>query len=286
MARDRPVRRTRIGARLAVPDRHQPLPERAARQRAPADATCQREPLVRPSPPASASRSGSSLTPMRCSRARRPRARPGGALRDARSRSRWRSSPGSSTCRPASAQCSCSATCSASRPPRSPRCSRRARPSVNSALQRARATLDAAPARQTASARRCRASARERELLARFAEAFEARRHRRRGGAADRRRAADDAARSRSSTRGARRSAAFLRRPLRDPRRAAASASSPRGPTASRRSVIYIDDAQAPIGALLRDPRARPRRRPDRGADALRRQRMLPYFGLPRTLRS
>ena len=68
---------------------------------------------------------------------------------------------------------SCCATCSAFTPLRSRRCSTSSEASVKGALQRARATLDA---RMPARGRELRAlteSARERELLGRFAAAVE-----------------------------------------------------------------------------------------------------------------
>ena len=67
----RRVRGARLGPHLAVPDRHQPVPERASlRQPAtrPRSGTCPE--LNRPSRPASARSSGWSPTPTPCSRAR------------------------------------------------------------------------------------------------------------------------------------------------------------------------------------------------------------------------
>ena len=71
LARPRAVRGARVGAGLAVPDRHQPLARRAAGDPAPPGrpARCPRC----PSRPAGASRSGSSPTPTCCSTASRTR---------------------------------------------------------------------------------------------------------------------------------------------------------------------------------------------------------------------
>ena len=102
----------------------------------------------------------------------RPRARPRGALRAARGdRARVRRRP-PAPARRASARRSCCATCSASAPPRSPRCSTSREASVKGALQRARATLDDARCRDRERAPLPDSPA-ERELVARFADAFE-----------------------------------------------------------------------------------------------------------------
>ena len=93
------------------------------------------------------------------------RRRPGrGGGRHA-SRSGSRSSPRCSTCRPASARCSSCARCCAGRPARWPSCSTPASASVNSALQRARATLgDDRPRRRRSSHGRRRAAGAARPL--------------------------------------------------------------------------------------------------------------------------
>ena len=95
------------------------------------------------------------------------------ALRDAGRRWAWPSSPGSSTCRRTSARCSCCATCSAIAPPRWRTCSTASEASVNSALQRARAALDSRLPAGRPRAGAAAPLAAERELVARFAEAFQ-----------------------------------------------------------------------------------------------------------------
>ena len=127
-----------------------------------------------PEPTRRASRSGSSPTPTSCSRAsptrlpdRRRATRPG-------RRSRWRSSSACSISRRSSARCSCCATCSASAPGRSPRCSTPAR----------RRSTACCAARVQRSSRACPATGRERaplpnsrlerDIVGRFADAFEA----------------------------------------------------------------------------------------------------------------
>ena len=90
-----------------------------------------------------------------------------------RRRSGWRSSSPCSSCRRASAPRSCCATCSAFAPPRSPTCSTRATPRSRAPCSGpGRRSDEAAPA-PTAIARRCPNSARERELVGRFADAVE-----------------------------------------------------------------------------------------------------------------
>ena len=89
------------------------------------------------------------------------------------SRSGWRSSRRFSSCRRASGRCSCCATCSASRTPRSRTCSTRATPRSRapcSAPGRSCATQVGAGDRERAPAPN---SARERELVGRFADAVE-----------------------------------------------------------------------------------------------------------------
>ena len=81
------------------------------------------------------------------------------------------SSPRSSTCRRSSARCSSCAKCCAGRHPRSPSSSTRSVASVNSALQRARATLDDAAPQPTDQLEPM--DAEQRELLGRYVDAFE-----------------------------------------------------------------------------------------------------------------
>ena len=129
----RDVRRQLAGPRLAVQDRHERLPRRAPADRAAPDA----RPHVRrgavadalPRPPARRDRAGR----RRARRRRRRRARPSSS----------RSSPRSRSCRRASGRRSSRATSSAGRRPRRRRRSRPPSPAVNSALQRARATMQA-----------------------------------------------------------------------------------------------------------------------------------------------
>ena len=162
-----------VAAHVAVPDRHQPLPQRAARQRRGGRATCSTlGPPDAPEPTRWASRSGSSPTPTPCSTASPTAPTAPTSLRDQGGGRRWPSSPASSACRPTSAPCSCCATCSATAPPRWRRCStpprRRSTARCSGRAPRSSAARPAAP-----SARRCRARATERELLGRFTDAFE-----------------------------------------------------------------------------------------------------------------
>ena len=126
-----------------------------------------------PSRPAGASRSGSSPTPTSCSRGSRTRLRDRRRATRPRRRSRWRSSSAFSISRRSSARCSCCATCSASAPRRSPRCSTTSEASVNSLLRRARAAFES----RLPAAGRERAplpnSKLERDIVGRFAEAVE-----------------------------------------------------------------------------------------------------------------
>ena len=128
--------------------------------------------VTRRSPRAGSSRLARAV-PRRPAR-RASRTAPPGRRRATRpgSRSSWRSSPASSTCRPASARRSCYATCSASTPPRSPTCSTPARP-----RSKAPSSAPGQPSRRSRPAERERAprpnSARERRLVGRFADAVE-----------------------------------------------------------------------------------------------------------------
>ena len=141
--------------------------------------------------------------------------------------------------------------------------------SVNSALQRARAALDAAPARPTA--RRCPDSPRRaRRCVARFADAFER-------GDVDAVVAllTDDAWMTMPPEpheyQGRPAIAAFLRDRGRLDAPGAASGSCRRAPTASPRSAYYLDDPQRRVGARRRAPRAHARGR--------RRSRAITRFG-------
>ena len=88
-------------------------------------------------------------------------------------RSSWRSSAPSSTCRPASAPWWCSATCSASAPPRSPRCSTLARPRSRAPCSAPAQLSERGCRTPTASARHGPSSASERRLVGRFADAVQ-----------------------------------------------------------------------------------------------------------------
>ena len=155
-------------AHLAVPDRDEPLPERAARRLAPPATRSSLAGATRPSPRAWASRCG-------CSRySGRPATE---RLRGARGgRARVRHRPPAPPAH-ASARRSCCATCSASAPPRSPRCSTRAPPRSTAACSARAPTLETrVPPRRPRA--RPAARPRERAIVARFADAFEARRRR------------------------------------------------------------------------------------------------------------
>jgi len=125
-----------------------------------------------PTPARRRSRSGSSPTPTSCSRT--SRTAPRGRRRATRpgSRSSLRSSSPSRACRPASARHSCCVTCSASAPPRSPTCSTPVRP-----RSRAPSSAPSGPRSAPAGRDRDRAprpnSARERQLVGRFADAVQ-----------------------------------------------------------------------------------------------------------------
>ena len=119
LARPRAVRGPRIAARLAVPDRHQPL------------AGC---PAGEPAPPEDPQRMTATPEPTRYGDAiwlepfpdvlleGIPDQAPGPEARyEAGRRSRWRSSSACSISRRSSARCSCCATCSGSAPARPPR---------------------------------------------------------------------------------------------------------------------------------------------------------------------
>ena len=193
LARPRRVRGARVAADVAVPDRDQPLPERAARPRAPAPETPVRPiggPVARARPPRRAELAGA--VPRGPAR-ELPDARPGRkrATRSGR-RCRWRSSPPCSSCRRGSGRCWCCGTCSASEPPRSATMLDTTEAPSTSALKRARATLEARAARpRERAAAGLAAGARDRRAVR---QGLRVRRRRRDRRAADRRRLADDAA--------------------------------------------------------------------------------------------
>ena len=123
------VRRLRgpvLAAHLAVPDRHQRLPDRAGTARPAGAAVRPRRAqpttrTARPPGPAGPEVSLAAAGPGRAGH--RPSAGPRGDRGRARERAARRSSPACSTCPPGSGRCSCCGTCSASRPPRSRPCS-------------------------------------------------------------------------------------------------------------------------------------------------------------------
>ena len=157
LARAGRLRRPRLPAHLAVPDRDEPLPERAARRLAPAGRGRAAR-RTRPSPRGWARSCG-------CSRSRTS------STRRAR-RSGSRSSPASSTSRPRSAPRSSSRTCSGSAPRRSRTCSRRRPPPSTAACNgRERRSRRGSP-RPTAHPPRARPP--NARSSTRFADAFQA----------------------------------------------------------------------------------------------------------------
>ena len=156
LARVGRLRGTCVVARLAVPDRDQPLPERAARPLPPrADGLF--DGRAARAHAAKRAGAGSSRTPTRCSKG--SRTPPPGRTRATRCarRSASRSWPRCSSCRRASGPRSCCATCSATAPPRWPRCSTAAKPpSKGRSSERARPSTSGCP-RAAASARPGRA---------------------------------------------------------------------------------------------------------------------------------
>ena len=112
LARARPVPGARLGSRLAVPDRDQPLPECPARPQASPTGGTLDDPAARADPHGRADLARA--IPRRPARGGRGRGRQGPrpATRRGR-RSGSHSSPRFSTCRRASAPCWCCATCSA-----------------------------------------------------------------------------------------------------------------------------------------------------------------------------
>ena len=154
------------------------------------------------------------LAPALPRRAARGRARRRAAGPDARSRRREAVGArlrlrASSACRPTSAPCSSCATCSGYRAAEVAEMLGSSEASVNSALQRARAALDAAPEREVGGA--LPDSPAERDVLARFADAFEARRRRRRASRCSPTTRGSACPPSRTSTRATTAIAAFLR---------------------------------------------------------------------------
>ena len=234
------LRGPRLAAHLAVPDRDEPLPERAARRAG-------RGRAARPLPSAEPTRERAAVAravPGRAARGVADARRPGGALRDrggGRARVRDRRS---STCRRASARCSCCATCSASAPPRSPSMLETHR---GRGQQRAAAGAGDARGAAAGAARRAPRAARRRRARAawrRFADALERGDIDAHGRAADRRRLADDAARA-ARVPGPRRDRRVPARRRRLARRPRHSGSCRRGPTASRRSAATCATARA-----------------------------------------
>ena len=94
LARARAVRGPLVAARLAVHDRHQPLPERAARPRTPAADSGGCRVRTRTPPRASPRSPGSSPIRTCCSRGSRTRRPVPRRATRPRRRSRWRSCPG------------------------------------------------------------------------------------------------------------------------------------------------------------------------------------------------
>ena len=160
-----------IAADLAARDRHQQVPEPPARQPRRAAARARR--CRCPRPPAAASRCGLSPTRTRCSATcRMPPLGPRRGMRPG-NRCRWPSSPPCSTSRPGSAPPWCSATCSGSAAAEAAGILGCTVGAANNLLKRARATI----AGQLPPGGRDQAplpgSAREQQVIARFADAFE-----------------------------------------------------------------------------------------------------------------
>ena len=236
VARRRPPAGARGAEVVAVPDREQRLLRHAPGRRSGAPSrwtSARRRPPTPRSAPACPSTPGSSRSPTRrsCSR----RGRPGRGRRRRARRCGWRSSPRCSTCRRASAPCSSCARSCAGRPTRSPSCSRRSVASVNSALQRARATLDDARPRPRR-APRASSRSRTRSCWTRYVDAFERYDITSLVVAAARGRHVLDAAVPAVALAAPTRSAAFM---LGRASTARARGCSPRRPTAARRSAIY-----------------------------------------------
>ncbi len=115
-----------VDPHLAVPDRHQPLPQCASlRQPAPAPRSGISPALNRPSPRALGEVVWLEPFPDALLRVRSSAARPGGSATNSARPSRWPSSPRCNCCPLVSAPCSSCATCSATTRARSPTCSRR-----------------------------------------------------------------------------------------------------------------------------------------------------------------
>ena len=166
----RPLRGPLQPALVALPHRHQRLlrPPRGHEAPGPPDRPGPGQPL-RPGHRRPAARVGVGAAGARragwCPRRPTPPSRPRSA-----SPCGWRSSPPSSTCRPVSGRCSCCARSCASRPSEVAELLDTTVASVNSALQRARATLgrdDVVPTTDVASL-----DAEHRALLDRYEDAF------------------------------------------------------------------------------------------------------------------
>ena len=227
------LRGAQLAALVAVPDRDERLPAhdraaaapRAARRPRPAERRPRRR--CRRSP----STSGSSRIPTRRSPTRGPR--PRRATSSARASS-WPSSPRCSTCRRASARCCCCATCSASRPRRSPRRStRRPRRSTARCSAPTPTVEERLPERsQQATLRVARRPPAARRSSQRYVRAWEDSDVDALVGAADRRRDLRDAAAARPGSAAAR-TIARVPRPLAAVAAAPLAARPGRAPTAS-----------------------------------------------------